>query len=289
MSDPVWAGITVKDALGNDIRLPRPAKRIISLAPHITENLFAAGAGGTLVGTMRHSDHPPQAREIPRIGDHTGLDLEAIVALKPDLIVAWGGGNRPGDLERLRSLGFTIFVSEPHRLEDIADEIESLGRLAGTYPVAHRFAERFRNRLQRLRRRYATASPIRVFYEIWHQPLMTINGEQPISQALSLCGGRNIFARLPTLAATVDLEAVLAAAPEAIITSARDPGQDEQWRQEWYRWSRLRAVASNNLFFVPPDLLQRQGPRILEGVEQLCGILVEARKNANSGGKMHGP
>ncbi len=279
MSPKVWAEIVVEDALGDVIRLPQPARRIVSLAPHNTENLFAAGAGDALVGTMRHSDYPPEAKKIPRIGDHTGLDLEAIIALKPDLILAWQSGNRTGDIERLRSLGFAVFVSEPRRLDDVAEEIESLGRLAGTYPVAHQFAERFRKRLQRLRHRYTGASPVRIFYEIWHRPLMTINGEQLISQAITLCGGRNIFAHLPVLAATIDLEAVLAADPDAIITSAQDPGRDEQWRREWSRWSGLRAVTLNNLFFVPPDLLQRQGPRILDGVDRLCSVIATARRN----------
>ncbi len=282
MGNAVWAEIVVRDTLGNEVHLSRPAKRVISLAPHNTENLYAAGAGHTLVGATRYSDYPPEAKAVPRVGGYTGLDLEAIVALQPDLILAWDSGNRSSDIEQLRSLGFTIFVSEPRRLEEIAEEIESLGRLTGTLPTAQRFAKRFRRRLRQLRLRYAGASPVRVFYEIWHQPLMTINGDQLISRAITLCGGRNIFARLPSLAAPVDLEAVLRANPDAIITSAQDPHREGGWRQSWGRWSQLRAIALDNLLFVPPDLLQRQGPRILEGVEHLCKAIATARRNLNA-------
>ncbi len=282
MSNAVWAEIVVQDALGNTVHLSKPAKRIVSLAPHNTENLFAAGAGDRLVGATLFSDYPPEAKKVPRIGGYTGLDMEAIIALQPDLILAWDSGNRKQDIEQLRSLGFTIFVSEPRKLEHIADEIESLGRLAGTHPTAHRFAEQFRKQLQQLHHHQNDAPPVEVFYEVWHQPLMTINGEQLISQAIMLCGGRNAFANLPTLAATVTLEAVLAANPEAIITSARSPTQNKQWQQRWRRWPQLQAVALNNLYSVPADLLQRQGPRILEGIKYLCNAIDNARERRSA-------
>ena len=274
----VAADILVQDALGNQVRLSRPAERIISLAPHTTENLFAAGAGSRLVGAAQFSDHPPAAKRIPRVGGHAGLDLESITALNPDLIVAWAGGNRREDIERLRMLGFEIYLSEPRQLVDIALEIEALGKLAGTTPAARRSAERFRNRLQQLRQQYAGHEPLRVFYEIWPRPLMTVNGEQLISKALTLCGGRNIFAQLPALAPSIDIEAVLAANPDVIVTAAGSDQRHLQWTDKWRRWRQLAAVARDNLYSVSPDLLQRQGPRILQGITQLCEAIARARR-----------
>ena len=272
----------MQDALGNTVRLSQPAKRIISLAPHNTENLFAAGAGMQLVGATQYSDYPEAAKRVPRVGGYTGLDLETIIALKPDLILAWDSGNRKEDIERLRSLGFTIYISEPHQLEDIATEIEALGTLAGTTQTARQFANQFRDQLQQLRQRHHKLKPVRVFYEIWHRPLMTINGEQLISKALALCGGNNVFAGLSTLAAAIDTEAVLAANPDTIITSAKSAKQNREWIENWRRWPQLRAVAYGNLYFVPPDLLQRQGPRILQGIEQLCEAVAQARRKIDT-------
>ncbi|HHL45857.1 MAG TPA: cobalamin-binding protein [Gammaproteobacteria bacterium] len=278
----VSAEVVVQDALGNTVRLSQPAKRIISLAPHNTENLFAAGAGMQLVGATQYSDYPEAAKRVPRVGGYTGLDLETIIALKPDLILAWDSGNRKEDIERLRSLGFIIYMSEPHQLEDIATEIEALGTLAGTTQTARQFANQFRDQLQQLRQRHHKLKPVRVFYEIWHRPLMTINGEQLISKALALCGGNNVFAGLSTLAAAIDTEAVLAANPDTIITSAKSAKQNREWIENWRRWPQLRAVAYGNLYFVPPDLLQRQGPRILQGIEQLCEAVAQARRKIDT-------
>ncbi len=278
LAGQVSAEIVVQDSLGNTIHLPQPAKRIISLAPHNTENLFAAGAGTTLVGATKYSDYPAAAQKVPRVGGYTGLDLETIIALKPDLILAWDSGNRKADIERLRSLGFMVYLSEPRQLEDIATEIETLGTLAGTTQTARQFANRFRDRLQQLRQRYRGLKPVRIFYEVWHRPLITINGKQLISKALTLCGGRNVFAELSTLAPTVDIEAVLAANPDAIITSAKSAQQNREWRKNWRRWPQLSAVAHDNLYLVSADLLQRQGPRILQGIEQLCEAIAQARQ-----------
>ncbi len=274
----VAAEIVVQDAAGNTVRLPRPAERVVSLAPHNTENLFAAGARGTLVGATSYSDYPPAAQEVPRVGGYSGLDLEAIAALRPDLILAWESGNRREDIERLRALGFTIYLSEPRRLEDIASEIEALGRLTGTTETARRFASGYRERLRALRQRYRGQRPLRVFYEVWHRPLITINGEQIISKAITLCGGRNIFAHLATLAPSVDIEAVIAADPDVIVTATGNRQEEIRWREAWSRWSRMAAVARNHIYSLSPDLLQRQGPRILDGVAQLCDILSRARR-----------
>jgi iron complex transport system substrate-binding protein len=272
---PARGEIVVTDVDGTGIRLAAPARRIVSLTPHITELLFAAGAGDRMVGTAQYSDYPPAARSLPRVGGHS-LDLEAIVALKPDLVLGWKSGNAAASVARLRALGLTVHLSEPGRIEDIAGELERIGLLAGTGATADAAAKAFRERYAKLAARYSRRPPVTVFYQIWKQPLMTVNGKQIISDAIRLCGGRNVFAQLPILAPTVTVEAVIAVNPEVIVASGMGESRPE-WLDDWRRWKTLEAVARDNLYFVPPDLLQRHTPRILDGAEKLCMHLEKAR------------
>lgn len=279
---PARAEIVVTDVGGATIRLAAPARRIVSLAPHITELLFAAGAGGRVVGNVEYGDFPPAARALPKVGGYSRLDLEAIVALKPDLVMGWESGNAPASVARLRSLGLMVHLSQPNRIEDIAGELERMGRLAGTEAAANQAASAFRARHAALAARYSRRPPVEIFYQAWKQPLMTVNGKQIISDAIRLCGGRNVFAHLPALAPNVSVEAVIAANPEAIVASGMDDSRPE-WLDDWRRWTTLAAVVRDNLYFVPPDLIQRHTPRILEGAEQLCAHLETAR--GKRGGK----
>lgn len=272
---PARGEIVVTDASGVSIKLAAPARRIVSLSPHITELLFAAGAGDRLVGTVDYSDYPPAARALPKVGGHA-LDLEAIVALKPDLVLGWQSGNPAASVARLRALGLTVHLSEPDRIEDIAGELERIGQLTGSGVTANAAAQAFRERYAKLAARYSRRPPVAVFYQIWKQPLMTVNGKQIISDAIRLCGGRNVFAQLPILAPTVTVEAVIAANPEVIVASGMGESRPE-WLDDWRRWTSLKAVARDNLYFVPPDLLQRHTPRILDGAEKLCVDLEAAR------------
>ncbi len=273
---PAYAEVRVTDDLGQTIVLAQSAQRIVSLAPHVTEMLFAAGAGERIVGAVQYSDYPESAQRIPRVGGYTSLDLEAVVALRPDLIVAWKSGNPAQQLEKLRGLGFAVYITEPRHIEDVPRDIERLGQLAGTAVAAHKTAVAFRARHEVLRRRYGGRPAVDVFYQIWDHPLMTVNGEHLISDVLRLCGGRNVFASLPVLAPKVDVEAVLAADPEAIVASGMGEARPE-WLDTWRRWPQLRAVRHNDLFFIPPDLIQRHTPRILDGAERLCTALEQAR------------
>lgn len=270
------AAVSVTDDSGRQVSLAAPAQRIVSLAPHITELLYAAGAGERLVAVGSYSDYPPAARALPQVGSHSSIDYEHLLALQPDLVIAWQSGNGGRTIERLRALGLTVFVSEPRRLEDIPRTLERFGQLAGSSTSATPAAQAFRQRLQQLAEEYAQRPRLQVFYQIWNAPLMTINGEQVISQVIRLCGGENIFADLPTLAPQVNLEAVLAADPEVIVASEVGP-QPPAWLYDWRRWPQLKAVQQGNLFFLPSDLIQRHGPRILEGAELLCQQLAQAR------------
>ncbi len=265
-----------KDDSGQEVRLKAPAKRIITLAPHATEILYAAGAGERLVGTVEFSDYPPAAKKVPRVGSYERLDLEAIAALKPDLIIAWETGNPAGQVEKLRALGLTVYASQPNRMEDVAAQLERFGQLAGTEATASAAAGQFRQRLENLRRGNAKKPPVRVFYQIWTAPLMTVGGPQIISDAIRLCGGENVFGKLGQMAPTVSVEAVLEADPEAIVATGMGDARPE-WLNDWNKWTRLTAVRRGNLFHINPDLMQRHTPRILDGAEQLCADLDIAR------------
>lgn len=268
--------LRVTDDAGRTVALAQPARRIVSLTPHVTEMLFAAGAGEKIVGAVEYSDYPPAARAIARVGSYNRLDIERLLALKPDLVVGWAEGNHSADLERLEKLSITLYVTDPHRLEDVARDIERLGRLAGSEPEAKRSAHAFRTRRAALQQRYGARPPVRLFYQIWNQPLMTVNGVHVISDVMQLCGGVNVFADLKTLAPAIDVEAVLAANPEVIVASGMAEERPE-WLDDWRRYPLLRAVQRGNLFFIPPDLLQRHTPRLLDGAEQLCRALETAR------------
>ena len=271
----VNAQVGVRDDYGHEVRLEKPASRIVSLAPHLTELLYAAGAGSRLVGAVDFSDFPPQARALPRVGSDARIDLEAVLALRPDLIVAWPNAGSLRAVERLAELGVPVFRSEPRELDDIARTLERLGRLAGSEPQADAAAAAFRARAAALQRRYAAARKVRVFYQIWDRPLLTVNGAHIISKVIGVCGGENVFAAAPLLVPEVDREAVLRANPEAIVASGSNDAQP-QWLEMW-RLPGLAAADRGQLYAIPADLIQRHTPRILDGAERLCGFLEAAR------------
>lgn len=273
-----YAGISIPDDTGQQVRLQQPAQRIVTLAPHATELLFAIGAGQHIIGTVEHSDFPEAAKRIPRIGGYNGLDMEAIVALHPDVIIVWSGGTPSAQIEKLRQFGLPLYLSTLKSVSDIADAMERLGALTGKEPAAQQAATQFRKTLDSLRNQYQQRSKVSVFYQTWNRPLMTINGEQIISDVLRLCGGENIFARLPVLAPTVSIEAVLQADPQAILTSSTDHSPPSGLA-EWKRWPQLRAVRNKHLFYVSGDLISRPTPRILQGMAEVCGKLDEVRQS----------
>lgn len=273
-----WAGgVSVTDDAGRRVVLPHPAQRIVSLAPNLTELLFAAGAGQQVVGAVRYSNYPPAARRLPRVGDYQSLDLEAIIALRPDLIVAWRSGNPPAQVAQLAALGFPVYFSEPRRLPDIPSTLERLGRLAGSEKIASRAAASFRRKISRLSAMYAKRAAVRVFFEIWNMPLMTISHRHIISAVLRLCGAKNIFGDLSALAPTVSMEAVLASNPDAILMTGRRRHR-AQWMRFWRRWPQLTAVKENHLFFISADDIVRPGPRLAEGAVQVCRAVEKARR-----------
>lgn len=271
------APVEVVDDAGKTVALAQPAQRIVSLAPHITEMLFSVGAGDRVVGTVAYSNYPEAANRIPEIGSSQHLDFERITALRPDLIVGWQSGNPLAALEHLEKLGFTLFLSEPRVIGDIADNIEKLAQLTATEEAAQKSIQSFRDGLRKLAAQYNDAAPVTVFYEIWNQPMMTLNGEHIVSNVIDLCGGRNVFADLPNLAPHIGIEAVLHKNPQVIVASGSGSERPE-WLNDWKQWPSLRAVKNDHLFFIPPDIIQRHSLRILQGAQMLCTQLEQVRQ-----------
>ncbi|WP_455211382.1 cobalamin-binding protein [Kaarinaea lacus] len=274
--DTVRAEVHVTDDTGQSIRLPHTAQRIVSLAPHITELLYEIGAGENIVGTVEYSDFPQAAKSIRRIGRHNALDLETIVMLKPDIVIAWQSGNPVHHVEKIVDLGIPVYFSEPLQLMDVASTLQRFGRLTGKFDNAQQAQQRFIQRYEQLRGYYQHKPKVRVFYEIWNQPMMSVNGKHIINEVIQLCGGENVFASLAPLTPTVDIESVLQANPEVIIASGVGDAAPP-WLGEWDEWPQVAAVKSGHVYHINPDYIHRQTSRILIGAESVCVFLDKAR------------
>ncbi len=271
------AAITVRDDDGNPVTLQQPAKRVVSLAPHVTELLFAAGGGERIVGAVSYSDYPEAAKRIPHIGDNRQIDMERVIAMKPDLIVVWMHGGSERQIDALRQLGVPLFHSEPKKLDAIPDSVLRLGQLMGTENVATPMAAQLRQQLATLEAKYAGRAPVRLFYQVWDKPLYTLGGGHIVSDAIALCGGENVFGKMTLTAPVVGIEDVLREDPEAVVggseKSAREGGVN-MWRQ----YPSMKAVRADNLFTLDGNLLNRAGPRMIAGAAALCEKLDLARQ-----------
>jgi iron complex transport system substrate-binding protein len=269
------ATVVAVDDARQTIELARPAMRIVALAPHVTELLFAAGAGAKVVGVVAGSNFPAAASRIAEVGDANAIDLERIIELRPDLVVTWPY-TTSAQLAAIRKRGVPVFTSNARVIDGIAVDIEHLGELAGTEDVAKRAAAAFRADIEAARRRAdaRTGPPVRVFYEIWGTPLFTVGGHHLNSQAITLCGGENVFAALEVAAPVVTEEAVIAARPQVIVAGA-DDARRPAWLDAWKRWPEIPAVRDGRLRVVDANFLHRAGPRFARGVVQLCAALRE--------------
>ncbi len=276
---PSALSIEVRDDEGALVMLDEAAARIISLAPSLTELLYAAGAGSKIVGVVEYSDYPEAAKSLPIIGRHDLLDMERILELQPDLVVAWQSGNPRASVERLRELGLTVYIAEPKSLASIPSHMLRLATLAGTEAQAAPVIRDFENKLNELVSTYSHKTPVRTFYQVWDRPLISAGGNELINDIIQLCGGVNIFADITLVAPKVSVESVLIRDPQAIVASGMDIERPE-WLDEWLSWGQLSAVASGSLFFVPPELLQRHTPRALQGAQSMCAQIDSARNRA---------
>jgi iron complex transport system substrate-binding protein len=268
--------IKVIDDDGISHTFDQPVKRIVSLMPHATELLFEVGAGDHVVGAVQYSDYPEAAKKIPRVGGYSALNIEAIVALEPDLLIAWPEGNRNRELERLKALGLPILVSDPREFKDIVNALTVYGKITGKESQATTALNKFNKKLTYLRNTYSKQEKISVFYQVWNAPLMTQNGNTFISRAIELCGGNNIFSALPMTNPQVSIESILVQDPQVIVASGMGQARPE-WLDDWRQYTTLQAVKKNNLYHILPELFQRPTSRFLIGTEQLCRAMEKAR------------
>jgi len=267
---------TVVDDRGRAITLDHPPRRIVTLSPHLAEVAFAAGAGERVVGVSVFSDFPPQVRTLPQIEASGRVDLERVVRLAPDLALAWRGGNRVQDLERLERLGIPVFATDARRLEDVSRVLRAVGKLAGSPAEAEAAATAFEKSMSELRGRYQGRSPVRVFYEVWHEPLMTVSGAHLVSDLLDVCGAENVFEDAQSLIPAVSAEQLYARNPDVVVVSG--VGLDDAAALErWKRFSALPAVRAGRVYAIDASLANRMGPRVFEGAAALCALTDRAR------------
>lgn len=274
---PVIANeVCATDDTGAKVCLAEPASRIAALSPGATELVWAAGAGDKVVAVVSFSDYPEEAREVPSVGSHTRMDLERLVELQPDLVIGWVTGNPAEQLKSIKDLGIPVFSIEPRTFEAVSSTIERLATLAGTQNEGFAEAQRFRQGIARLARQYQDAPPVPVFYQVWDEPLMTVNNEHLIGKMITLCGGENVFGDLERLVPRISPEAVIGADPEAILAGGMGE-ENRHWLTRWEKFPSIEATRKDNLYFIPPSLVQRPTPRMLEGSTLFCEKLDDAR------------
>ena len=263
------AAVEVIDDNGDKLTLANVAQRIISLSPNTTEILFHIGAGEKIVGADEYSNYPQAANKIVRVNNHAAANYELILSLKPDLVIAWQSGNGEKIISRIRELNIPVFVVETASLEDIPDLYRRLGQLSGYADQANTQAEKFSQRLNQLRKSFSSKKDIRVFYQIWNEPLMTLNGDHMVTDMIELCGGINVFSDAAALVPYVNIESVVAANPQIIISGGKNK-TDLLDSGFWRKWSGISAVKNQHLYAIPSDLLQRHSDRILDGTGLMC-------------------
>lgn len=268
---PVLASCEVTDDAGHHLKLPHPAKRIVVLAPDLVEDMFAIGAGSQVIAVVKGSDYPRAANKILQVGSYSGIDLERIVTLKPDLIIAWKYGFTR-QIAVLRELGFPVYISAPSKLEDVPHLLQQLGCLTGKTASADAAAREFEQSISQLAA--VKRKPLKVFFQIDTYTLQTINQDSWINQVLALCGGQNVFADANIIAPVVSREAVFVANPDVILNDSTN----DSWKKTWQSWPEIQAVKSQHLYTVTPDLIARAGPRLVKGARQVCDYLDAARK-----------
>lgn len=260
---------TVTDVSGAQITFVTPPQRIISLAPNLTELAYAAGMGGRMVAVTAYSDYPQQAKQLPQVGDAFRLDWERLVALKPDLVLAWGSGLSSRDRATFEKMKLKVLVLEPRRLDDIPKTLRLLGRIIGNDTVAEASVRAFVQQLDTLRRQYSGHAPVRAYFQITAAPLLTVNEAHIISDVLRLCGAQNVFAVVPLLTPAISNEALVKENPQVMLAIAATHEQEEEIKRTW-RGLPLNAVRQDRMAFIQPDLISRSTPRILLGAKQIC-------------------
>ncbi len=270
----VWGQRVFHDALGREVVLAEEPKRIVSLAPNITEILYALKLDDRVVGVTRFSDYPEEAKEKPKLGSYINPNVEKIVALEPDLILATYGGNPEATALHLERLGLALYVTRPKTIEDVLVMIDKIGMITGAEDRAAALVIRLRQRIKTVRDRVLNAPRPLVFLEISARPLMTVGAGSFHDQMIALAGGKNLAGDMSARYPQYSLEEVVKRAPDLILISTMDrSGQFEQQKARWMQWDSIPAVANNRICFIDSDLIDRASPRIVEGLEEIARLI----------------
>jgi iron complex transport system substrate-binding protein len=270
----------VQDDLGGTVEVTAAPLRIVSLTPGATEMLFAAGAGAQLIATVQYSSEPPAARSVPRIGDVAAIDMERLVALHPDVVISWPAGGNPAQHAKIAALGIPLYRQQVARLADLPVSLRRLGMLAGTTAVADPAAAALEARLRALSQTYSVhGHRPTVLLQVWNRPIYTIGGQHLMSDALEICGARNVFADLPEPGPLVDTEAVIGRNPD-IILAAAPPGEGAAWVADWQRFASLAAVRNHRVVAFENQALSRLGPSVLDATEELCRTIARLSRGS---------
>jgi iron complex transport system substrate-binding protein len=265
---------TFRDAIGREVKVSYPPKRIVSLAPDITETLFALGLDSEIVGVTRFSSFPPPARHKPKVGSYLAINFEAIIDLRPDLILGTGAGNSRLQVERLSRMGFSVFVVYPKDFDDILETIHLVGRVVGRGDRAKHIVRQMRDRIERVHQRVQGRERPSVFLQIGRDPIFTVSKGSFANDLIFMAGGENIAKNERIPYPSYSLEEVILKSPEVIIISSMYTDTDHsQWRRDWNKWSVLPAVKNQRLYVVDSDLIDRPSPRIIEGLEKMARMI----------------
>lgn len=246
-------------------------ERVVSLAPALDEIMLELGAGEQLVGVLGRQDRPAALAALPSVGEYGQLEIETLISLRPELVLLWPDSISASQRQQLRQLGIPLYEADPHTLDDLATQVDEIARRVGRAERGQQLAAQVRETLARLRQEYQREPPLRVFYQVWDQPLYTLGGRQIVSDALRVCGAENLFAELALAAPQVNLEAVLVRDPEVILAS------EPQLLAAWQAWPQLHAVQRAQVWAIPDRGLERPSLQMLKATEQLCKLLRTAR------------
>lgn len=279
IASPLWAQVQVTDDIEKKVTLPRFAQRIVTTSPHALELVIAAGGKSKIVGQSQygHQLHPIAGAEI--VNHHSHLDVEKVLQLSPDLLIVWRYGLPEKQIALLQESGIPVFYSDPQKLDDIAHNLDRIGRLIGTHEKAKKKAASIQKKIKALRQTYANQAAMRVFWQVSGQPLYTLNGRHMVSEVIELCGGVNVFAQMKPIAPLVGVEDVLLRNPEVIVASSLQ--SQKAIEAQWNRYHFMAAVQQGNIYQISPDLLSRPSPNMIYGIKYLCEILESARHKMN--------
>ena len=263
------------------LSLPAQAQypqRIVSLSPHTTELIFAAGAGDRLIGVSAYSDYPEEAKALPVVASSQQINIETILALKPELVIYWQQGNSAADINQLKKFGIPVYASKTGGLDDIATQIQRLGKMLGTQSIADPVSDKYRQALAALRAKYAHNPKQDLFYQVWPTPLMTVANDPWLQEQFELCGFNNVFNDSPVPYPVINIEQVLVKQPAVIVAGTVNDAELAKWQT----WQSIPAVKNGNVFRINPDVSHRFSPRVVQGITTLCEIALQAQQNVKT-------